>query len=409
MYHGKHATKSEGIQVLSWPSSSMARWIPISARWRRSRTPSIASIPRCSRGQCSLEREHSGPTSARSTGSSAGSRSASACSGAPWMSTQRMVPSGGKATALLRDVQENAESYHFYADELLDDANTLLNVQLALASHRTSEVMRVLTVFSVFFLPLTFIVGMYGMNFHYMPELRERWGYPGGDAADGRGDAADLPLVPPPGLAPRMTAFGLAPGRAGSARGPPGCWPPGGRGRGRRPACLPHLLPDPALDWLRRAPRRHRGLGRRAGRPRGRAPRRARGGPGAALGGADRGRGPAAGAGAGSGAERGGADGGWHAGVPRRRRRRCRAAPARRVRRRSAWTWREIDLRRPGRWRAPPAPAAFELAQANTQEASLESVGSVGLGSPTSWSGCWMRRSSSPCESERAAGRGAHH
>jgi magnesium transporter len=92
--------------------------------------------------------------------------------------TQRMVPSSGKTSALLRDVQENAESYHFYADELLDDANTLLSVLLALASHRTSEVMRVLTVFSVFFLPLTFIVGIYGMNFEYMPELRQYWGYP---------------------------------------------------------------------------------------------------------------------------------------------------------------------------------------------------------------------------------------
>ena len=92
--------------------------------------------------------------------------------------TQRMVPAAGKAAHLLRDVQENAESFHFYADELLDDANTLLNVQLALASHRTSEVMRVLTVFSVFFLPLTFIVGVYGMNFEHMPELRSRWGYP---------------------------------------------------------------------------------------------------------------------------------------------------------------------------------------------------------------------------------------
>ncbi len=92
--------------------------------------------------------------------------------------TQRMVPAAGRAATLFRDVQENAESYHFYADELLDDVNTLLSVQLALASHRTSEVMRVLTVFSVFFLPLTFIVGVYGMNFEYMPELRERWGYP---------------------------------------------------------------------------------------------------------------------------------------------------------------------------------------------------------------------------------------
>jgi magnesium transporter len=92
--------------------------------------------------------------------------------------TQRMVPAAGRAATLFRDVQENAESYHFYADELLDDVNTLLSVQLSLASHRTSEVMRVLTVFSVFFLPLTFIVGVYGMNFQYMPELRVRWGYP---------------------------------------------------------------------------------------------------------------------------------------------------------------------------------------------------------------------------------------
>jgi len=92
--------------------------------------------------------------------------------------TQRMVPGAGRAATLFRDVQENAESYHFYADELLDDINTLLSVQLALASHRTSEVMRVLTVFSVFFLPLTFIVGVYGMNFEFMPELRQRWGYP---------------------------------------------------------------------------------------------------------------------------------------------------------------------------------------------------------------------------------------
>jgi len=38
--------------------------------------------------------------------------------------------------------------------------------------------MRVLTIFSVFFMPLTFIVGVYGMNFHYMPELSWKYGYP---------------------------------------------------------------------------------------------------------------------------------------------------------------------------------------------------------------------------------------
>jgi magnesium transporter len=91
---------------------------------------------------------------------------------------QKLVPASEPTAPLYQDLRENAESMHYYADELLEDVNNLLSIQLALASHRTNEVVRVLTVFSVFFLPLTFIVGVYGMNFHYMPELRERWGYP---------------------------------------------------------------------------------------------------------------------------------------------------------------------------------------------------------------------------------------
>jgi magnesium transporter len=43
---------------------------------------------------------------------------------------------------------------------------------------RTNEVVRTLTVFSAIFLPLTFIVGVYGMNFKVMPELDWVWGYP---------------------------------------------------------------------------------------------------------------------------------------------------------------------------------------------------------------------------------------
>jgi magnesium transporter len=65
----------------------------------------------------------------------------------------------------------------FEADELSDHLNGLLNLHLSLSSFRTNEVMRVLTLFSVFFMPLTFIVGIYGMNFKFMPELEWHFGY----------------------------------------------------------------------------------------------------------------------------------------------------------------------------------------------------------------------------------------
>lgn len=64
-------------------------------------------------------------------------------------------------------------------DQIMDDANNLVNIYIALASQKTNEVVKILTIFSVFFLPLTFIVGIYGMNFEFMPELRTKWGYPG--------------------------------------------------------------------------------------------------------------------------------------------------------------------------------------------------------------------------------------
>ncbi len=91
---------------------------------------------------------------------------------------QRLVPPQERVGAVFQDVKENAERDYFYADQLLEEINNLLGIHVALSSHRTNEVMRVLTVFSAFFLPLTFIVGVYGMNFHYMPELERRWGYP---------------------------------------------------------------------------------------------------------------------------------------------------------------------------------------------------------------------------------------
>lgn len=92
--------------------------------------------------------------------------------------THRLPLGEDRTIPLLQDLRENAESMHFYADELLEDINNLLAMQLSLAAHRTNEVIQVLTIFSAFFLPLTFIVGVYGMNFRFMPELNQAWGYP---------------------------------------------------------------------------------------------------------------------------------------------------------------------------------------------------------------------------------------
>ena len=90
----------------------------------------------------------------------------------------RLPGAGDRTGPLMQDLRENAESMHFYADELLEDVTNLLNMQLALAAHRTNQVVQVLTIFSAFFLPLTFIVGVYGMNFEHMPEISHPLGYP---------------------------------------------------------------------------------------------------------------------------------------------------------------------------------------------------------------------------------------
>jgi magnesium transporter len=78
----------------------------------------------------------------------------------------------------VQDLAESCDRLLLLADEVLDTANQLLNYHLSLSTHRTNEVVRVLTVFSAFFMPLTFIVGLYGMNFRHMPELGWSWGYP---------------------------------------------------------------------------------------------------------------------------------------------------------------------------------------------------------------------------------------
>jgi magnesium transporter len=53
----------------------------------------------------------------------------------------------------------------------------MLYTYLSSLSNRMNEVMKVLTIFAVIFIPLTFVAGIYGMNFSYIPELGWKWGY----------------------------------------------------------------------------------------------------------------------------------------------------------------------------------------------------------------------------------------
>ncbi len=74
-------------------------------------------------------------------------------------------------------LRESIDRNLFYTEDLLENVTGLLNLHISLAAQKTNEVMRVLTVFSIFFLPLNFLAGVYGMNFDYMPELHHPVGY----------------------------------------------------------------------------------------------------------------------------------------------------------------------------------------------------------------------------------------
>ena len=79
----------------------------------------------------------------------------------------------------VQDILDHHLKLSTFYMQVLDDVTNLLNLYMSLSTQKTSEVMKVLTIFSVFFMPLTFIAGIYGMNFDHMPELRQSWGYPG--------------------------------------------------------------------------------------------------------------------------------------------------------------------------------------------------------------------------------------
>jgi magnesium transporter len=78
---------------------------------------------------------------------------------------------------LAQDAVDMFNRIHTLIEDINERAGSLINLNLAISSQRSNEVMRFLTIYSAFFMPLTFLVGIYGMNFSVMPEISWKWGY----------------------------------------------------------------------------------------------------------------------------------------------------------------------------------------------------------------------------------------
>ncbi|HEY56778.1 MAG TPA: magnesium/cobalt transporter CorA [Dehalococcoidia bacterium] len=77
----------------------------------------------------------------------------------------------------LRDVYDHTIQVIDTVESFRDMISGMLDIYLSSISNRMNEVMKVLTIFAAIFIPLTFVVGIYGMNFEYIPELKWHWGY----------------------------------------------------------------------------------------------------------------------------------------------------------------------------------------------------------------------------------------
>jgi magnesium transporter len=78
----------------------------------------------------------------------------------------------------LRDAYDHTIHVIDAVESFRDMLSGLHDAYLSSLSNRMNEIMKVLTIIATLFIPLTFIAGIYGMNFEFMPELKWPWGYP---------------------------------------------------------------------------------------------------------------------------------------------------------------------------------------------------------------------------------------
>ena len=77
----------------------------------------------------------------------------------------------------LRDAYDHTIRIADIVESYRDILSEMFNVYLSVKADNTNEVMRILTIFATIFIPLTFVAGIYGMNFEFMPELKWKWAY----------------------------------------------------------------------------------------------------------------------------------------------------------------------------------------------------------------------------------------
>lgn len=78
----------------------------------------------------------------------------------------------------LKDVYDHTIQVIDTVETFRDMLSGMLDIYLSSISNKMNEIMKLLTIIATIFIPLTFIAGVYGMNFEYMPELKWQWGYP---------------------------------------------------------------------------------------------------------------------------------------------------------------------------------------------------------------------------------------
>ncbi len=95
-----------------------------------------------------------------------------------WMSRYATSYFSKEILPFIQDLTDHALRISDLLDLYRDLSGDLMSILMSVQSNRMNAVMKVLTVIATLFMPLSFIAGIYGMNFEHMPELAWRWGYP---------------------------------------------------------------------------------------------------------------------------------------------------------------------------------------------------------------------------------------